>query len=140
MWTLIRSGKPINSMYDLVLGALQQLPTIGPTTAKRLLNTFGEKTLADAGGQRLRVRQFDGRERRFGVQRPPGQTHGAFPGHVRVFHRSGGYQPTEFIKRYLPKDYFGLLVVDEGHEYRTRDPLRVRPWVCWQASAAKYCC
>ena len=27
----------------------------------------------------------------------------------------GGYQPTEFIKRYLPKNFFGLLVVDEGH-------------------------
>ena len=30
----------------------------------------------------------------------------------------GGYQPTEFIKRYLPKHYFGLMVVDEGHEYK----------------------
>ena len=33
-------------MYDLVLDALQQLPTIGPVAAKRLLKTFGEKTLA----------------------------------------------------------------------------------------------
>jgi hypothetical protein len=30
----------------------------------------------------------------------------------------GGYQPTEFIKRYLPQGYFGFLVVDEGHEYK----------------------
>ena len=30
----------------------------------------------------------------------------------------GGYQPTEFIKRYLPQGFFGLLVVDEGHEYK----------------------
>ncbi|MEL8020592.1 DEAD/DEAH box helicase, partial [Pseudomonas aeruginosa] len=30
----------------------------------------------------------------------------------------GGYQPTEFIKRYLPDGYFDLLVVDEGHEYK----------------------
>ncbi|EMS6131318.1 DEAD/DEAH box helicase, partial [Neisseria gonorrhoeae] len=30
----------------------------------------------------------------------------------------GGYQPTEFVKRYLPKNFFGLLVVDEGHEYK----------------------
>jgi hypothetical protein len=28
----------------------------------------------------------------------------------------GGYQPTKFIKRYLPQGYFGLLIVDEGHE------------------------
>ncbi|WP_164066872.1 hypothetical protein, partial [Serratia marcescens] len=32
----------------------------------------------------------------------------------------GGYQPTEFIKRYLPRGYFGLLVVDEGHEYKNQ--------------------
>ncbi|KPY73272.1 DEAD/DEAH box helicase [Pseudomonas syringae pv. spinaceae] len=30
----------------------------------------------------------------------------------------GGYQPTEFIKRYLPDGCFDLLVVDEGHEYK----------------------
>lgn len=28
------------------------------------------------------------------------------------------YQPTEFIKRYLPKGFFGCLLVDEGHEYK----------------------
>ena len=32
----------------------------------------------------------------------------------------GGYQPTEFIKRYLPDGYFDLLIVDEGHEYKVR--------------------
>ena len=30
----------------------------------------------------------------------------------------GGYQPTEFIKRYLPDGCFDLLVIDEGHEYK----------------------
>jgi hypothetical protein len=30
----------------------------------------------------------------------------------------GGYQPTEFITRDLPQDYFGVLIVDEGHEYK----------------------
>jgi SNF2 family DNA or RNA helicase len=30
----------------------------------------------------------------------------------------GGYQPTEFIKRYLPDHTFDLLIVDEGHEYK----------------------
>jgi len=32
----------------------------------------------------------------------------------------GGYQPTEFIKRYLPVGCFDLLVIDEGHEYKNR--------------------
>lgn len=31
---------------------------------------------------------------------------------------SGGYQPTEFGKRYLPQGYFDMLIVDEGHEYK----------------------
>jgi SNF2 family DNA or RNA helicase len=33
----------------------------------------------------------------------------------------GGYQPTEFIKRYLPDNYFDLMIVDEGHEYKNAD-------------------
>ena len=32
----------------------------------------------------------------------------------------GGYQASEFIKRHLPEGYFGLLVVDEAHEYKVR--------------------
>ncbi len=30
----------------------------------------------------------------------------------------GGYQASEFIKRYLPQGFFDLLVCDEGHEYK----------------------
>lgn len=119
MWTLIRSGRPINSMYDLVLGALQQLPTIGPATAQRLLKTFGEKTLAamlednvyefvnlmdENGNLVFSDRQATRMERSLAT--------------FEFAIGQGGYQPTEFIKRQLPKGYFGLLVVDEGHEYK----------------------
>lgn len=49
----------------------------------------------------------------------------------------GGYQPTEFIKRYLPKNYFGLMVVDEGHSIRTTAPPKGRRWACWLDVCAK---
>ncbi len=39
-------------------------------------------------------------------------------GNMEFSFGQGGYQPTEFIKRYLPDGYFGSLVVDEGHEYK----------------------
>lgn len=45
LWTLIRNGRPIDSMSDLVLNALQQMPTIGPVSAKRLLSKFERKPL-----------------------------------------------------------------------------------------------
>src|SRR3546814_19874564 len=30
----------------------------------------------------------------------------------------GGYQPSEFSKRYLPEGTFDLLIADEAHEYK----------------------
>ena len=43
----------------------------------------------------------------------------------------GGYQATEFIKRYLPKGFVDLLVVDEGHEYKNSDSAQGKRWVCY---------
>ena len=119
LWTLIRSGRPIESTYDLVLAALKQMPTIGDKTARRLLDTFGEQQLSamlednvyefvnlidENGDLVFSDRQAARMERSLA----------SFEFSVG----EGGYQPTEFIKRYLPRNYFGMLVVDEGHEYK----------------------
>jgi hypothetical protein len=91
----------------------------GPKTAEKLMTTFGEKMLSgmladniyefvnlmdSAGDLVFSDRQADRMERSLSrLEFSIGQ---------------GGYQPTEFIKRYLPDGYFSMLIVDEGHEYK----------------------
>jgi hypothetical protein len=119
LWSLIHRGQAARSLRDLVGGALQQMPTIGPKKAEQLLSTFGEDLLAsmlednvyefvnlmDADGELVFTdRQATRMERALAT--------------FEFSIGQGGYQPTEFIKRYLPQGYFGLLVVDEGHEYK----------------------
>lgn len=119
LWTLFRAGKRIDSMHDLVLGALKQMPTIGDKTARKLLSIFGEDLLGgmlddnvyeflnlmdESGELVFSDRQAMRMERSLA----------SFEFSIGV----GSYQATEFIKRYLPRGYFGLLVVDEGHEYK----------------------
>ena len=119
LWTLTRGGQPLKSQRERVYDALQQLPTIGEKTAARLLSIFGEDTLAgmlednvyefinlidDQGDLVFSERQS------LRMERALARTEFAFG--------QGGYQPTEFIKRHLPQGYFGLLIADEGHEYK----------------------
>ena len=119
LWSLIRQGQAARSKREIVLSALQQLPTIGQKTAERLLASFGEEMLGamlednvfefinlmdESGDLVFSDRQAQRMERSLSS--------------FEFSFGQGGYQPTEFIKRYLPQGYFGLLVVDEGHEYK----------------------
>jgi hypothetical protein len=52
------------------------------------------------------------------VSRSPGAPHGAGDGNMEFGFGEGGYQPSEFIKRYLPQGTFDLLIADEAHEYK----------------------
>lgn len=119
LWTLMRpSAKPKNR-HELLADSLCQIPTIGRKTAERLIGTFGEDQLAgmlddnvyefvnlmDADGDLVFTdRQAKRMERALAT--------------LEFSLGQGGYQPTEFVKRYLPGGYFDLLVVDEGHEYK----------------------
>lgn len=119
LWTLTRKGTAKRSRREIVLDALQQLPTIGAKTAERLLGSFGEELLGsmleDNVYEFINLMDEDGElvfsdRQATRMERALANTEFAFG--------QGDYQASEFIKRYLPHGYFGLLVVDEGHEYK----------------------
>ncbi len=119
LWSLCHKRGLLPSRTELLKTALQEIPTIGAKTADKLMGMFGEDMLVDmlednvyefinlmgADGELF----FNDRQARR-IERGLANNEIAFG--------QGGYQPTEFIKRYLPQDFFSLLVVDEGHEYK----------------------
>lgn len=119
LWTLVPRLGPRRNPQEVLLENLKQIPSIGEKTATRLVNQFGVEMLSDMlednvfefinlmdeqGDMIFNDRQAKRMERGMAT--------------MEFSFGQGGYQPTEFIKRYLPQGYFGLLVVDEGHEYK----------------------
>lgn len=119
LWTLIRPGRPERCFRDLVLDALQQMPTIGPKKAEMLVSTFGEDLLGSMLGDNVYefLYLMDEKGNLVFSDKQSVRMERALANFEFTF-GEGGYQPTEFIKRYLPQGYFGLLIVDEGHEYK----------------------
>jgi hypothetical protein len=119
LWSLVRP-KPAASPDDSVRRAICRLPTIGPKTADRLLARFGAERLGgmlddnvfefvnlmDADGELV----FSDRQANR-LQRALSTT--------EIGLGQGGFQATEFIKNYLPQGFFDLLVLDEGHEFKS---------------------
>ena len=119
LWTLVSKRGVSKSRRQLVMESLQQMPTIGGKTADRLLDRFGEDMLSGMLGDNVYefINLMDDKGDLFFTDRQARRMERAMANTEFAFGQ-GGYQPTEFIKRYLPQGYFGLLVVDEGHEYK----------------------
>lgn len=119
LWTLTHPRAKPKNRQDLVNDALCQIPTIGPKTASRLTEAFGEDLLsgmlADNVYEFINLMDKEG-ELVFSDKQARRMERAM--GNMEFSFGQGGYQPTEFIKRYLPDGYFALLVVDEGHEYK----------------------
>lgn len=118
LWSLRRPGA-VKNRAETVKDALCQLPTVGPKTADKLLARFGADSLAgmlDANPfDVINLMDEDG-ELVFGDRQAARMERGLA---TREFEfGQGGYQASEFVKRYLPQGFFDLLVVDEGHEYK----------------------
>ncbi len=120
LWTLIRPGKPDGgNRRATILKSMCRIPTIGPVRAERLLNDFGEDFLAtmlvDNVSEFINLKDAKGN---FVFSDRQAKRMERSMANIEFGFGEGGYQPTEFIKRYLPDGYFDLLVVDEGHEYK----------------------
>ncbi|MDU4255681.1 MULTISPECIES: DEAD/DEAH box helicase [Pseudomonas] len=120
LWTLMRPGKVDGGdRRATILKSMCRIPTIGPVRAERLLNDFGEDFLAsmlvDNVSEFINLMDAKGN---FVFSDRQAKRMERSMANIEFGFGEGGYQPTEFIKRYLPDGYFDLLVVDEGHEYK----------------------
>lgn len=120
LWTLMRPGKAESgTRRATILKSMCRIPTIGPVRADRLLNDFGEDFLASMLIDNVSefINLMDAQGNFIFNDRQAKRMERAMA-NIEFGFGEGGYQPTEFIKRYLPDGYFDLLVVDEGHEYK----------------------
>ncbi|WP_211460852.1 helicase-related protein [Collimonas silvisoli] len=121
LWTLMRprslSGTDRSSA---VLKALKRIPTIGEATAQKLMKKFGDGFLASMLGDNLFefINLMDANGELVFSDRQAQRMERAMA-NMEFGFGEGGYQPTEFVKRYLPQGFFDLLIVDEGHEYKS---------------------
>jgi len=123
LWTLQRPYRAAgnDAQRRNLSKALQRLPTIGKVKSEKLISTFGQEFLSsmlsdnvfefinlmdDSGNMVFSDRQAARMERAMA--------------NIEFGFGEGGYQPTEYIKRYLPDNTFDFLIVDEGHEYKNQ--------------------
>jgi SNF2 family DNA or RNA helicase len=120
LWTLMRprslSG---DDQSSAVMRALKRIPTIGEVTAQKLMKKFGDGFLASMLGDNIHefINLMDGNGELVFSDRQAHRMERAMA-NMEFGFGEGGYQPSEFIKRYLPQNTFDLLIADEAHEYK----------------------
>jgi superfamily II DNA or RNA helicase len=120
LWTLMRPGRAdAGERRSIILKSMCRIPTIGPVRAERLMTDFGEDFLASMLVDNVHefINLMDAQGNFVFTDRQAKRMERAMA-NLEFGFGEGGYQPTEFIKRYLPYGFFDLLVVDEGHEYK----------------------
>jgi superfamily II DNA or RNA helicase len=120
LWTLMRPRTLSRAdQSQAVVKALKRIPTIGAVTAQRLIAQFGEGFLASMLGDNLYefINLMDADGELVFSDRQAHRMERAMA-NMEFGFGEGGYQPSEYIKRYLPQDTFDLLIADEAHEYK----------------------
>ncbi|CAJ5346312.1 SNF2 family N-terminal domain protein [Burkholderia pseudomallei] len=120
LWTLMRPRTlSANDRSTAVLKALKRIPTIGEVTAQKLMKQFGDAFLASMLGDNLFefINLMDENGELVFSDRQAQRMERAMA-NMEFGFGEGGYQPSEYIKRYLPQGTFDLLIADEAHEYK----------------------
>ncbi|MDR2031225.1 MAG: DEAD/DEAH box helicase family protein, partial [Azoarcus sp.] len=120
LWTLMRPRSlSASEQSSAVAKALQRIPTIGEATAQRLMKRFGESFLVSMLGDNTYqfINLMDGDGELVFSDRQAARMERAMA-NMEFGFGEGGYQPSEFVKRYLPQGTFDLLIADEAHEYK----------------------
>ena len=120
LWTLIRPRTLSKvDQSQAVLKSLKRIPTIGDATANRLMRTFGQEFLATMLADNVYqfINLMDGDGEMVFSDRQAHRMERALA-NLEFGFGEGGYQPSEFIKRYLPQGTFSVLIADEAHEYK----------------------
>lgn len=120
LWTLMRPRTvSANDQSAAVLKALKRIPTIGEVTAQKLMKQFGDAFLASMLGDNLFefINLMDANGELVFSDRQAQRMERAMA-NMEFGFGEGGYQPSEYVKRYLPQGTFDLLIADEAHEYK----------------------
>jgi hypothetical protein len=120
LWTLMRPRSLSDGEESsAVLKALKRIPTIGDVTAKKLMQKFGGAFLASMLGDNLSqfVNLMDDQGELVFSDRQAQRMERAMA-NMEFGFGEGGYQASEFVKRFLPQGTFDLLIADESHEYK----------------------
>lgn len=119
LWTLIRQRSFQNTREQLIK-LLCRLPTIGSKRAEQLVRDIGEDSLMAMLGDNFYqlVNRLDAEGNPIFTDRQA-QRMERVMAKMEFVLGQGGYPVTEYIKRYLPKHFFSLLLVDEAHEYKS---------------------
>jgi len=102
LWTLMRPGKSDGGdRRSTILKSMCRIPTIGPVRAERLLNDFGEDFLASMLVDNVSefINLMDAKGNFVFSDRQAKRMERAMA-NIEFGFGEGGYQPTEFIKRY----------------------------------------
>lgn len=119
LWTMCHKNADLADPVERTLNAIQRLPSVGPKTAQKLVKVFGHQMIGEILESNAQAfANLMDEEGEFIFSEAQCRRLERSLGKMEFSFSQGGYQASEFIKRFLPKNYFSLMVVDEAHEYK----------------------